>query len=57
MMNEQLQQALCDVCYNELESIHESVMKNGGFFHSSQQIDDARDCVEIIDKLKKLSMK
>lgn len=57
MMNETLQQALCDVCYNELESIHESVMKNGGFFHSSQQIDDARDCVEIIDKLKKLSMK
>lgn len=57
MMNDKLAQALHDVCCNELEAIHESVMKNGGFFHSSQQIDDTKDCVEIIEKLKKLSMK
>lgn len=57
MMNEKLSQALCDVCYNELEFIHKSVMMNGGMFTSSKQIDDAKDCVEIIEKLKKLSMK
>lgn len=57
MMNEKLSQALCDVCYSELESIHKSVMMNGGMFTSSKQIDDAKDCVVIIEKLKKLSMK
>lgn len=55
MIDDDKMEILYHASCQELSEICTSLKNNGGHFKSSQQIDDTKDCVEIIKNLKKLS--